>query len=87
MAGKREIEIPEENPRWKMDLMRAVRLSKPSIDQLAMFGSLAWKCSAIAIIAMMLLSVISARFGGQDEYVMLKSELTQSADYMLSASF
>ncbi len=87
LAAKRECAIPEEDPRWKSDLMRAVRLAKPTNDPLTVFGSLAWKGSAVAILAIMLLSMISANFGGHDEYVMLQSQLDQSADYMINASF
>ena len=87
LAGREKIEIPEPSTRWKTNLMRSIRLAHTQKEPIAGMGPIAWKWAGVALAAVMILFVISSRYGATEEYLMLQSEIQQSADYLLVQSF
>lgn len=85
IAANQEV-THELDPRWKMDLMRRVRTEPPRKEPVIMMGPIAWKWAGAALAAAMILSIVSSRYGEVEDYIMLQSEISQSADYMLAQS-
>lgn len=86
LAGRQKNVIPEPGSRWQMNLMRAIRLTQPQKEPVAGLGPVAWKWAGAALTAAMILSLVSSHYGELEEYLMLQSEITQSADYLLAQS-
>jgi hypothetical protein len=75
------------DPRWKIDLMRTIRLQPPKKDPLAGLGPLTWKWAVAAFGLTLLLSSISSKYGAMDDYLLQQTEIVQTADYLLTQAF